>query len=389
MTQRLQWPTDRLTAGAILTLGCVAHAIVATVCVVSPDGHTGDFQRYWQLATMPGRPHVDFAAEYPPGALLMFGAIASVAGDIAAFVQWSLAINVLTDAGIVLLLVTGWGTLAAAVYAWMVLPILSLLFFRFDLWPIACAVLAVVLLRRNRPAASAVALASGVALKLWPLVLAGFFLPGLTWRRWQPVLWACGSAFAVAIGWFWFGGSDGFTDVLTYREATGWDIESSVGSVWRLVEPDTVRQESGTRRVGRLAPLISVLLGLLTLPLGLWAVARGVLTRQLGTGWVAGVGAILVGAALLSPQFLGWLVPAAAIAWTEGDRRSAKLVAVAVVLTVVYRLLHTSEVPVLVLLRNLVLMGTVVQAFIKLAAQPIQHESVFGLESHRPPGRRI
>lgn len=319
----------------------------------------------------------------------MFAGMAHVAGDLSRFVQWMLALNVLADASILWLLLNAWGTIAAAAYVWTALPILSLLFFRYDLWPTACAVLTLVVLRSGHTRLGLVALASGTALKLWPVALVGVFLPRRVAPGWRPAIRAGLAALALAALWFWFGGASAFRDVLTYRNATGWDIESSVGSVWRLIEPDSLREESGTRRVGRIVPLLSVILGSLTLPAAIWALARGVRTRRVGTGWVAGIGVMLVGASLLSPQFLGWLLPGAAIAWAEADRRSARLVAGVIILTVAYRLLHTSDVPLLVLARNLVLIGTVAQAFLQLAAQPLQHEPVLRLEPHRPPDRRI
>jgi hypothetical protein len=65
----------------------------------------------------------------------------------------------------------------------------------------------------------------------------------------------------------------------------------------------------------------------------LWMVWRGARTGHLGAGWAGGIGALLALSALLSPQFVLWLAPPAAIAWAEGDRRVAVLAALVLLLT--------------------------------------------------------
>ena len=126
----------------------------------------------------------------------------------------------------------------------------------------------------------------------------------------------------LGVGWVAWSGFSGITDVLTFRGATGWDIESSVGSAWHLLEPASKRLESGAVRVGHSIPLLSVAMFVVSMPVAAWAIWRGAHTRRIGTGWVAGLGAILCCSALLSPQFLGWLLPAAAIAWATRSTSS-------------------------------------------------------------------
>jgi hypothetical protein len=118
-----------------------------------------------------------------------------------------------------------------------------------------------------------------------------------------------------------------------------------------------------------------------------WAIWKGASTRRVGTGWIAGVGVVLSGSALLSPQFLGWLLPGAAIAWAEGDRRTAILVAALVALTVTYRVLHTQQMPGLVILRNVLLLATTLQALGALGAQSREDGTVFRFQADDAPDR--
>jgi hypothetical protein len=64
------------------------------------------------------------------------------------------------------------------------------------------------------------------------------------------------------------------------------------------------------------------------------AVVRGIVTRRLGTSWIAAVGILLLGSPLISPQFFAWLLPGAAIAWIDRERAPAIGVLVTLVLSV-------------------------------------------------------
>ncbi len=380
-------------ASLLLTVGVVAHLVVWAVCVASPTGHTGDFQRYWDIAAAAGRPGPGMAVEYPPGAVLAFRLLAGLTGSQPAFFLAALVLNLAADALVLALLVAAWGTAAGAAYLAISVPIVSLLFFRFDLWPVAAATAAVVCWQQRRWRASAGLLGIGIALKLWPLPLAALWLAD---RRWRPrgaiaaLGWLTVASAAAGAAWLWQAGVDGPLGVLTFRGATGWGIESTVGSVWRLVEPDSVRLEAGAVRVGRTVPGASVVLFAVSLPLACWAIFRGAVTNRVGTGWVTGLGTLLAGSPLLSPQFLGWLLPGAAIAWVEGDRRTTRWLAGLVAVTIAYRILHTMQMPELVLVRNLLLIVMVGDGVRRLlrgsATKPREDRLVVRFEADDPPG---
>ena len=76
-------------------------------------------------------------------------------------------------------LVWGWGIVVATTFCWAVLPLLHLLLTRVDLWSTAAATVAIAAWTRDRDAPCGVALASGLAFKLWPAL----FVPLLLDRR--------------------------------------------------------------------------------------------------------------------------------------------------------------------------------------------------------------
>jgi hypothetical protein len=111
-------------------------------------------------------------------------------------------------------------------------------------------------------------------------------------------------------------------------------------------------------------------------PICLWSSWRGARVNRIGAGWLASVSALLLLSALLSAQFVIWLVPGAAIAWTDGNKRTAIVAALVVLTTQIFYSLYdfvlASRTPVLllVLLRNAVLVALAVSAITDLLRQP-------------------
>jgi hypothetical protein len=101
--------------------------------------------------------------------------------------------------------------------------------------------------------------------------------------------------------------------------------------------------------------------------LTVWVISA-VRPRTIASAWVATVGAFLVCSTLLSPQFIAWLVPGAAIAWIARDRAVTLAVFVAVIFTMLedlnytalFRLEPTGEA--LVIVRNVALLAAVALA---------------------------
>ena len=337
----------------------VPIAVVATFHARLPDY---DFDNFYNIATKPGRPYLDFPVEFPVGTVQVFRTVGSIAGSRANFGVCLVIVSVVADAAIVCALYWGWGIAAATGYALIVIPLIDLFFLRTDLWSTAIATIAVAAWRREQRVAAAIGFAAGAAFKLWPLAFLPLLLvPARGRGRALPIATAMAAGLAVLGGWLWVAGASGLYQVLTFRGARGWEIESTVGAIWMLVNQSSMRVEAGAWRIGTTSGAISVLLFVLGGIPTLWMIWRGGRTGHLGAGWAGGLSSLLVLSALLSPQYSVWIAPAAGVAWVEGDRRIAVLIGLAVFLTnLVWKsfnpLVHGAMVPLATLLARNVLL---------------------------------
>jgi hypothetical protein len=102
--------------------------------------------------------------------------------------------------------------------------------------------------------------------------------------------------------------------VLSLRHATGWQIESTIGATLLAFGADP-RLDQGAWRVGRSLPIARPLL-ILMLVIAfavVWYYRRDVIATTL-----AAIAAMLFVAPILSPQYIIWLLPFAAICWARG-----------------------------------------------------------------------
>jgi hypothetical protein len=321
-------------AAHLLIAILASHAVAFAISAVHSAEPASDFDRYYDIGSGAGRPCVDYRVEHPIGTLLVFKALARVARGRASFGLGVVVLNLIADAIIVGALLWGWGIVAAAFAAAALIPVLGLFFNRIDAWSTAAAIVAVAAWRRDRPIAVGGALAIGTAFKLWPLVLATLLIAPWRHRRSVVALAAfvtTAAAFAGAA--IWIGGGRGMLQVLTFRGATGWQIESLVGSLLRLGDAQTLRMESGAWRIGVINGWASIAMFLAAAPICMWSSWRGARMNRVAAGWLASVAALLLLSALLSAQYVIWLAPAAGIAWADGERRLAVLTAIAIAFT--------------------------------------------------------
>lgn len=294
-----------------------------------------DFDNYYEIGMRPGRPYVDFMVEFPVATVQAFRTIAPIAGRRDTFGVALVVLNMAADLTIVAALWWAWGIEAAACYAVVAAPLLDLFLLRLDLWSTALATIGVAMWQRDRRHLAAIGFAAGAAFKLWPLVFLPLLLvPSRTRRRtWLPVATAAVAGLVVAGAWLWVAGPRGLYQVLTFRGARGWEVESTVGGIWMMIDRSSARVETGAWRIGTTSGPISILLFVVGMLPCLWLIWRGARTKHLGSGWAGGVGWLLACSALLSPQFAAWLCPAAGIAWTDGDWGISALTALAVFLS--------------------------------------------------------
>lgn len=385
----------RIDAASTLRLAAIGALIALRIVLVAgildnPNAyHRGtsfryDTARYHHIAEDDGRPYRDFAVEFPPVTL---GFIEAVNGptvpDTMRQLAWAcLALDLLAAFGVAF----GWGRRAMAAYLTLGLPFLFLpfIYFRIDLLSVALAIWGLALVKRRYDVGGGLALAAAAFAKFWPVGLVPVLVVQRRWRATTTFLVTAGIG---GVAWLAWVGTTGVDQVLTFRGATGWNIESVVGGVTRIFTRSPVFEQSGAIRTGHMPSWSSPLLGLLLVGLiiGVWClVAR---RRRLEDVMLYGVAPLvstcvfLVCSPVLSPQYLAWLLPFAAVCWAGGQRRLTMLVGIAVLLTMMltsmYHPLNALETGAyaLLTLRNLALLGIIVAGFRAVAVAPLYRAS--------------
>jgi hypothetical protein len=309
----------RLVLFALLVFGITAHAVVLSISLRQfesgpPVRPTTYVARFTEIAATEGRPYRDFPVEYPPVSL---GAIELVAGtngnQTGANLVWFMA---LCDLVTVAALAFGWGRRAAVFYLLLTVPLLGFLLTTIDLISVALAVGAVALMVRGRERLGGVALAAAILAKVWPLAL----LPMMVLQRKRRALtWSVAALTLGTLVWVWWGGPSGPLQVATQRHTPGWEYESVIGSVlWALGRGGFVTINASTRLGVAPGWAKALLLGAAIAGIAaVWYRASRREPREIGFPAVAAVSILMLSAPLLSPPYMLWLAPWAAIAWTE------------------------------------------------------------------------
>ena len=307
-----RWSGEVVTAG-LLVLRLV---VMVSVAIDVPHFPSSTAARFHEIAHAPGVPYRDVDIEYPVGELVLIHAVGA----------WSLGITqallavVAFGADIVAFacLSAGWGREAARRYLLLGAPLLVFIYRRSDLVAVALAVGGILASRRGREARGGSLLGLGVLSKLWPAVL----LPVLVLLRRTTSLWASVVTVAAGVvGWLALGGVEGIRQVVSLRGAVGWELESTVGAVvWPLTGDH--RYEQGANRTGAIpgwARVAMAVLLVLGLALVWWRAAHRTVDPA-GVPALVAVAMLLVLSPVLSPQYVSWLVPWAAIASLDVPR---------------------------------------------------------------------
>jgi hypothetical protein len=309
----------RLVLFAMLVFGITAHAVGLSISLHrfesgTPVRPTTYVARFTEIAAAEGRPYRDFPVEYPPVSL---GAIDLVAGtnsnQTGATLVWFMVFWDLVTVGA---LAFGWGRRAAVLYLLLTVPLLGFLFTTIDLISVALAVSAIALAVRGRERLGGVAFAAAILAKVWPLAI----LPVTVLQRKRRALTWAGVALALGtLGWLWWGGPSGPLQVATQRHTPGWEYESAIGSIlWALGRGGFVSINDSTRLGVAPGWAKALLLGVAIVGIAaVWYRASRRESREIGLPSMAALSILMLSAPLLSPPYMLWLAPWAAIAWTE------------------------------------------------------------------------
>lgn len=336
-----------------------------------------DPARYHAIAESHGRPYRDFEVPFPPVTLAAIELVnGSTVGETMTRLGWSqLVLDLLVGGALAL----GWGRRAGLAYLVLGLPLLlyPFVYLRLDLVSVALALGGVALVRRGHDLPGGVLLALAVLAKIWPLALLPYLIVE---RRARALGVTVVTLVGASAAWVVWGGPGGPRQVLTLRGAHGWQVESVVGSLYRVLTDARVFFERGAARVGSVPGWAHALLlvALVVAVSAVWMLAwrAGPATPRVvhGLAPLAAVSAFIVLSPVLSPQYVVWFVPFVAITTAFGDRVAAGIFVAATLLTVG---LHTGMVlhaispraaDLLTVGRNALLVGLMLYAFSGLAA---------------------
>lgn len=295
-------------------------------------GIAGDVHRYVEMATAQGTPYRDFQIEYPPITFALIWLLSrsglAVAIPLVALSQFA------CDLGVARLLEWGWGRRAMVAYLALGLPLIvyPFIYVRIDLFSVLLTVAALACLRRGKDLRGGTLLGVAVLAKIWPFAVAPILIIE---RRVKGIAALALSGLALTAAWCLVGGFAGPQQVLSFRDATGWQVESLPGIVWHLRDPSRIKFESGAFRTGIMPMWARPTLTLISLAfiVGAWVVAAR--RRRAGAddhviyalAPLVCVLSLLIFAPILSPQYIMWMLPFAALIAARGDTLVIRLTA--------------------------------------------------------------
>lgn len=297
----------------------VAHVAVALTMSLVAKGVLlrDDVARFVELATTPGMPYRDFPVEYAPLETLFVRLVFRT--DLQVALGRLAVLSLVCDIGIFLVLRRFWGLRQGVVYLAISLPMQIFMPFRLDLLPVLLAVAGVGMSGRGRERTGGALLGAAILSKVWPLVV----VPALLIKRCRAAV--AMSVFVVVLGvsvWIAVAGVDSVRQVASFREASGWQIESTVGAIVWVVTASPVRLELGATRVGSSTTweVIALGAGAATVIAGVWWRARREGVDPAGLPAAASVATLAVFSPVASAQYVAWIIPWVAIAAIERSR---------------------------------------------------------------------
>jgi hypothetical protein len=266
--------------------GADGAAITSLVLVLLDE----TLRRLTTIATSPGLPYRDFAVEYGPLDTLMISLLAS--SGYPALWDRIHVVAMCADIATWFVIARRWGSRAGATYLLLGLPLVWLCYARLDLMSVMLATLGVAWVDQAHDRRGGLTVAAAALSKLWPVVI----LP-IMWETGsrRAVLWTISAVSIGALVWMATTTPSAPLQVVTYRGATGWSVESTVGTiVWTTTDSD-LRMEEGSQRVGLMAPWERTILAAI---LGVTLIGIALKVRHKTSGFIGGASLAAVAALL-------------------------------------------------------------------------------------------
>lgn len=340
-----------------------AGFLVLTTVGPMADTRVSDLYLYGQYAQLLADgnvPYLDFGFEYPPLGIVPI-AIAGIPfpgeGGTGGGFDWLFGALMLLcalagqRAAALLARETSEVARADEVVAWLLalqpFVIGASLRTHFDLLPVAVTVAGLLLLARSRAVGGMVLLGIGTLIKLFPAILAAVSTVWLAGRHEVRAAVRGLAAFAAVVIVLTLPFlSSGFADMFTFHLERPVQIESTPATVLFVVggsevtgtnlRPDRFKSNGlDGGAAGPVAALFAVL-QLAALAAAALLALRRPDPRWLGLCSLAALLAFVALGKVLSPQYMIWLAPFAALAWVWGQRAVAVLCGIAIALTSVW-----------------------------------------------------
>lgn len=388
-------------------LACAGAALAVVWLVATSVGPFSDttvndlyvYRTYADLLRDGRLPYLDFGFEYPPLAALPLWIGGLWGTDEPTYAAaFSLLMCACAVAGQQLAALLAGPGRPAVVVAWLLVltPILVGASVRthFDPLPVALALGGLLALARDRHALGFALLGLGTMTKLFPGLLAVVAFVWLYAGRGEreAALRAAGVFAAVVLAISLPFAGSGYVDSLAFHVERPVQIESTPATVLFALggsevtgtnlRPDRFKSNGLD---GGYAPQVERLFALLLVAALAWVVALAARARDARHVVLCGFAALLAFVALgkvLSPQYVIWLAPFAALAWVWRLRSLALLVTAAIVLTHVefpsryFDLINErTDVILVVAARNVLLLVALAVLGARLAATPRAHAS--------------
>lgn len=325
----------------------MTRLIVLLEVVVFRENVIGDVRLYslWSVLLSNGRfPVGDPFWQYPPGAGVLFVAARLIGPDpVSGFVLLALV----TDAAILVMLIIacrGRSGLWFGPWSWVIggLAIGPVLLARFDLFPAALAVAAILLVRR--PAASGAAAGIGALLKVWPILMIACMPRRHLPRALMAAIIVIGVGLLAAQAW-----ASGSVSFLGEQGARGLQIES-VGALPYLLAGAVGFEQEIVLRYGAFEVVMPGvdLVGVTITVVGIGLIASIGILRLVGRLEATPAGDVALALVLLSvassrvlsPQYSIWVIAVAAAATCDIGSRLRRptllLIAMAGITQIVY-----------------------------------------------------